>query len=90
MTNTRSISYVKMVNHLFSHRKDLKLTQKDIAIKLKTTQKKISDFENCVQELNICDIFLLCYLLKHDPKEFMEKYLDSFFIEYKEIIRKLI
>lgn len=60
-------------NNLKQARKDAKLTQKQVAEKLKMTQQQYSRFENGVFELNYYQILFLCDLYDITPNDLFSK-----------------
>lgn len=56
-------------NNLKQARKDKKLTQKEVASKLRMTQQQYSRFENGIFELNYDQILTLCALYEISPNE---------------------
>lgn len=59
-------------NNLKQARKDLRLTQKEVAFLLKMTQQQYSRFENGVFQLNYEQILLLCELYKITPNDLFD------------------
>lgn len=62
----------KIGNNLKQARKDLRLTQKEVAFLLKMTQQQYSRFENGVFQLNYEQILLLCELYKITPNDLFD------------------
>lgn len=59
----------KIGQNLKQARKDLNLTQQEVATKMRMTQQQYSRFENGVFELNYAQILELCDLLQITPNE---------------------
>lgn len=62
----------KIGNNLKQARKDLQLTQKEVASILKMTQQQYSRFENGVFQLNYEQILFLCNLYKITPNDLFD------------------
>ncbi len=64
------MNFAKLVGqNLKRARKEMKLTQKEVATTLMMTQQQYSRFENGVFELNYAQIMQLCELYEITPNE---------------------
>ena len=64
------MNFAKVVGqNLKRARKEMKLTQKEVATTLMMTQQQYSRFENGVFELNYAQIMRLCELYEITPNE---------------------
>lgn len=62
----------KVGKNLKQARKDVKMTQKEVAARLKMTQQQYSRFENGVFELNYSQIIELCKIYEITPNDIFE------------------
>lgn len=58
--------------NLSQARKDKRLTQKDVALRMNMTQQQCSRFENGVYQLNYEQILFLCDLYDITPSELFD------------------
>jgi transcriptional regulator with XRE-family HTH domain len=70
--DTHSDFYRAIVDGLVAHRKEAKVTQWELARRLKTDQSQISKFERGERRLDIVDYLRICEAIGIDPGKLLK------------------
>ena len=63
------VEYVAIIKHLVARRKELGMSQGDLAAAYQQNQSFISRIERCRRRIDVLEYIQLCRLLKLDPGE---------------------